>query len=58
MLVDQGGETPLDSKRHSGPATIRQVLKALVGFEERPKGHPDGPLPHVWGGRLVITGDA
>ncbi len=37
---------------------IRQLLKAIVGFEGEAKVTPDGLCPHVWVEGLSITGEA
>ncbi|TWB88716.1 MULTISPECIES: TldD/PmbA family protein [unclassified Synechococcus] len=53
----QGGETrSIEAATVAGD--IRQVLKALVGFEGEAKVTPDGLCPHVWVEGLSITGDA
>jgi PmbA protein len=53
----QGGEArSIEAATVAGD--IRQLLKAIVGFEGEAKVTPDGLCPHVWVEDLSITGEA
>jgi PmbA protein len=53
----QGGE-PRSIEAATVAGDIRQVLKAIVGFEGEAKITPDGLCPMVWVDGLSITGEA
>jgi len=53
----QGGE-PRSIEAATVAGDIRQVLKAIVGFEGEAKITPDGLCPMVWVEGLSITGEA
>jgi PmbA protein len=53
----QGGE-PRSIEAATVAGDIRQLLKAIVGFEGEAKVTPDGLCPHVWVEGLSITGEA
>ena len=53
----QGGE-PRSIEAATVAGDIRQVLKAIVGFEGEAKITPDGVCPMVWVEGLSITGEA
>jgi PmbA protein len=53
----RGGE-PRSIEAATVAGDIRQVLKAIIGFEGSPKVTPDGLCPLVWVEGLSITGEA
>jgi PmbA protein len=55
-LVRNGERRSIEAATVAGD--IRQVLKAIVGFDGEAKVTPDGLCPHVWVEGLSITGEA
>ena len=55
-LLRRGERRSIEAATVAGD--IRQVLKAIVGFEGEPVITPDGLCPHVWVEGLSITGEA
>lgn len=55
-LVRNGEARSIEAATVAGD--IRQVLKAIIGFEGEPKITPDGLCPLVWVEGLSITGEA